>query len=696
MKSSIINRPFVGIDGEGITVGNKHYYNLITARCSDMDKTVIYPAQNKRLSTWEIFDFIRRRLSEFRHEKAIFVMFSFDYDITKWLQDLTHEELSELYLTTKVHVTSPSGIDYIITYFRRKFFTLRFIYKDKTGRLRNTAVTIYDVFSFFGTSFVKSLQQWGFQVPDFLKEMKGERGNFKNIDQQTIIDYNALECELLCQLMNKVREALYRENIPLSKWHGSGAVAQKLLEVQGVKNQIQITQITHNSDLHDALMGSYFGGRFELFRKGIISRTYQYDINSAYPYAMSTLPDLSRCTVEFSGEYTTDPYSIWFVQYNVLDHNSKRKQYNYANAETFLAGPFPYRTKQGTILYPYFNSEGIWIHQVELQTAISLYGHQHFKILYGYILFPTSIKPAFPFIPELAARRLALKEKGDQRNIVLKLALNSLYGKTAQGQKQIGVIPPFQNYYIAGYITAYTRAKLLRESFNCGTGGSGIIQFATDGIFSMVRNNRIKHSSSDFGNWEYTDIPVPICYVQGGIYYSENQAQSQKRRTRGFNANALESEDVFYAWRQFYHSYGKTTDYIAARESRFYGIGTTIATGNWGRFGRFVETERQLSFYTPSKQFPNSAGEFIPPELQWKYMAPRIRGISKGEIISDKEYTLLVPNPDLVDGPSQPYTPVNLKEPSTIPDDLLNIIIQMIQLGEQPDYYEENEFEIEI
>lgn len=688
----------MAIDGEGITIGRHHFYNVITARCRDLDTTITYPAIDgkPRLTTWEIFNFLTKRLSPFRHEKAIFVAFSFDYDVTKWLQDLTHEELSELYHTTEVHVRSPKGIDYTIKYFRRKFFTLEFIYKDENGILRRTGITIYDVFSFFGCSFVKALKDWGFTVPKFLQEMKDARGDFAHIDEQTIWEYNATECDLLCELMDKVRDALNAEGIPLSKWHGSGAVAQKLLEVTQSKNKIAIPQIRNNPDLNTALLGSYFGGRFELFRKGIVNETFQYDINSAYPYAMSTLPNFENCEIKYSDCYTNDAYSIWYVTYNVLDHGTKRKQYKYAGAETFLAGPFPYRTKQGNIFYPYWNQYGIWVHQCELQTAMRIYGATNFKILYGYILFPKSSRPTFSFIPELAARRLELKETGDERNIVLKLALNSLYGKTAQGQREIGVIPPFQNYYIAGYITAFTRAKLLAQSFNDGKMGSSAIQFATDGIFANSPASNIRRTSTDFGAWEFTHIPVPICYIQGGIYYAEKKVSGKdKRRTRGFNADALESVDVFHAWREFYHSGGIAESTIAANESRFFGIGTTIATGNWSRFGRFITVKRELSFFTPSKQFANAGGELLTGKYEWEYLAPRIRGISKSEIIGEHEYVLQIPNSDWVERESALYEPIDLKEPSLVPEGILDMVIESIQNGEQPDYYETEILEIE-
>ena len=39
---------------------------------------------------------------------------------------------------------------------------------------------------------------------------------------------------------------------------------------------------------------SYYGGRFEILKRGFIGKGYLYDINSAYPYALTQIPDLSK------------------------------------------------------------------------------------------------------------------------------------------------------------------------------------------------------------------------------------------------------------------------------------------------------------------------------------------------------------------------------------------------------------------
>ena len=47
-------------------------------------------------------------------------------------------------------------------------------------------------------------------------------------------------------------------------------------------------------DLQEFAWNSYFGGRFEIIQRGFIGKAWIYDINSAYPYALSKIPDITK------------------------------------------------------------------------------------------------------------------------------------------------------------------------------------------------------------------------------------------------------------------------------------------------------------------------------------------------------------------------------------------------------------------
>src|SRR6202007_436578 len=84
----------------------------------------------------------------------------------------------------------------------------------------------------------------------------------------------------------------------------------------------------------------------------------------------------------------------------------------------------------------------------------------------------------FEWVPELYAARRELKERGDFGQMVLKLALNSLYGKMAQGVGYGNGNPKWQSYFWAGAITAWTRAQIMKLITM-----QTPLMIATDGVF---------------------------------------------------------------------------------------------------------------------------------------------------------------------------------------------------------------------
>ena len=73
------------------------------------------------------------------------------------------------------------------------------------------------------------------------------------------------------------------------------------------------------------------------------------------------------------------------------------------------------------------------------------------------------------------------KNKLDVRGQVIKLAINSVYGKFAQRVGQLGQPPSYGCLWYAAAITAGTRRKLMEAALN---DPKAVIAFATDAVFS--------------------------------------------------------------------------------------------------------------------------------------------------------------------------------------------------------------------
>jgi len=156
---------------------------------------------------------------------------------------------------------------------------------------------IYDLFSFFASSFVNALKTWNVGTNEQREKIlagKEQRGSFTLDNLETdVIPYWQQELDLLVQLADSLRDILYSAGIRPSRWHGPGAVADYLFREYKTKLYKPVYEDIPSPVL-DAGQGAYAGGRFEAFRIGFYDGPiYSADINSAYPYAMSKLPNLA-------------------------------------------------------------------------------------------------------------------------------------------------------------------------------------------------------------------------------------------------------------------------------------------------------------------------------------------------------------------------------------------------------------------
>ena len=68
-------------------------------------------------------------------------------------------------------------------------------------------------------------------------------------------------------------------------------LAEKVL----INNKIDIPKFDSIPyEIQEMAYRSYYGGRFEILKRGFVGKAYLYDINSAYPYAITQIPDLSK------------------------------------------------------------------------------------------------------------------------------------------------------------------------------------------------------------------------------------------------------------------------------------------------------------------------------------------------------------------------------------------------------------------
>lgn len=258
------------------------------------------------------------------------------------------------------------------------------------------------------------------------------------------------------------------------------------------KTTAEDTLLSYDNDtLYEHMFAAaYYGGRIESAAQGVFTgKLYDYDVNSAYPFAITHLPKWDEESLLWVDGYDkTRRMGMYFVRWCLPEG------YNYY--------PFPFRAKSGNVFFP---REGAgWYMSPEVDAALSLFPEGElytswsmgFKkkgicIVGGFVLDDTAGCSDGRTMPtekrrcttakkmsEMARVRLEAKVTGATFEKALKLLMNSVYGKTIQ---QVGT-HKFLNTFAASWITSTCRALILRA---IGADVGNVIAIMTDGILTQ-------------------------------------------------------------------------------------------------------------------------------------------------------------------------------------------------------------------
>gem|GEM_PF-1992470 len=582
---------FIALDGEGIGVGGKerfivgtdateyyaeaHHYNLLAASTGES----LYRG-GARLKTMDCLNFLCDLGGA--HKKAIFVIFAGGYDINHMLMyGFEREDLLKI-SRGEVFEFQRDGIMYSLEYRARKSLTIKRglgFRQDKHGKIKpkwQSRITIWDVFGFFQEGFVGVMKKWlgsDYKHFNLIKEMKNKRGDFSKIDQKLINKYNEAELEALVDLMKKVHEAVDGLDLKVTRWDGAGSIAAALFRKHG-------TRAFKSEDMPEAVQHAariaYAGGRIEICKMGThAGAVYDYDLNSAYPSQQLKCPCLK--------------HGLWVHGRGAppAGFTLCRLKFKFWEGQPFY--PLFFRTERMQISFP---SEGAgWYWYPEYEAALVCDGDLE-CVEYWHYKTDCECKP-FDWIPDYyATRQQWVKspteewQRGAEK--IIKLGLNSLYGKTAQ---QIGGQhdrpPAYHQLEWAGYITASTRARLYLAA--CAD-ASAIIGFATDGIFSTRPLPLQCSTTKEIGEWELKEpVPCGITIALAGVYWWHHPDGSYTHFSRGFDKDYMRTpERIIGAWKR-----GDSSVDIPMR--RLIGMGSACMSDSlWQMRGRFAEGLRSL------------------------------------------------------------------------------------------------------
>ena len=435
---------------------------------------------------------------------------------------------------------------------------------------RGHAVTINDTFKLFGKSFLKVIDDFkaGSEHERTLVQRGKDRREYveylEPVERDETDAYCQLECRLLESVMNTLRQDLLDSGLHLpNRWQSPGYIARKILQQNHVMTR-QEYEYRVRPNFRHIFLSSYFGGWFDTIvhgpvpgthlpfrvrnRQGVLSKMItQWDINSAYPWALTHAPCPRHFTIEkryprpgeYAVQYVQARYLGWSDQYGTI------RKHGHEDPDRDLPAymGLPWRDDQdGHIARPIHVSGWYW--NIEIDEA----RHQEIDIATSYTIVKNCDCDAWGFIRDLYHRRQALKASGKDKP--LKLGLNAIYGALAQsvGTRRYAM-PMF-----ASFITAFVRAHIMKTIHQLGcerglTCGWNVLMVATDAIF--VVGDPDFEVSKELGGWSKEPYPNGLHIIQGGVYFTDDGTMS---RTRGFPANVLAAhrDDCLSNWSTYF------------------------------------------------------------------------------------------------------------------------------------------------
>ncbi len=360
-----------------------------------------------------------------------------------------------------------------------------------------------------------------------LARYRREAGYRKTVDEYCIQD-----ARVVWLLVDKIATGLRRLHPPIEIGGTPGATARRFIaQLPAFPRVIWNTQ--------REFLRAYCGGRFELVKRGYFERASQFDIVSAYPWALSKCPHLSPNAYSKRASRVSDAalYGAYEVEFDCPDYFGVAPMWR-GQTRVFSAG-----------------EKRAWVSKPELE-LIHEWGGKY-KVLGGTEIFDESADNAWE---RLLAPLFKVKQekKKEPEGLGAKVVLNSVYGGLIQlipkggqwvpiaeaknptdfaGELALdGVEPAFEGgkYYApcyASHLTSLVRRKVLETCAQIGA--ENVVGAHTDSILCVKGGPRL---GTDLGEWTLEEDAEELFILKTGQY-----AIGDKIKARGIRSKQKEA-----------------------------------------------------------------------------------------------------------------------------------------------------------
>ena len=483
----------------------ENYQNNLKVICDAYGNFYEYDNNPENLLNWLI-----------EHSCDLNFLYNLDYDIAI----LYHA------INPKVDVDNNNHYSYgkyEFKYLSNKSLTI-IIHETKT---RNKIIRFFDIAQFYKTDNFQSLDNVAKQVLGIGKNNeelginRGKIGNEKGYYEQNrklIIKYCIQDAYLTMELAKKKIEALkltlnnqypkvFNSVASISKAYLSINHGNLVNSYYRLLNQLPLSK---KSIANNIIENTFTGGLFYLHSLGKVNNVYEYDLNSAYPYAMTTLYSLENANIKIVNKFEKSDYGFYKVKIRNLSYL-----------------PIHYRTGNTEITY-IRNKD--YVENFLTSAEIEYFQKYHakeidIKIING-VVINTTHKLEFTDFNELYNKRKEIKKeikelkennkdylKQDMEQWNIKTILNASYGTFAERKNGY---TKFTNMVYASYITALTRIKIY--SIIDKIGFEHVKAIMTDAVATDIEIEDKEFNSDGLGNFKLEENFNTVWFYMNGIY----------------------------------------------------------------------------------------------------------------------------------------------------------------------------------
>ena len=456
-------------------------------------------------TTEAAIDFIYRQLPSI-HDAGTF--YNLRFDVSAILRD--------------VAATDPTGVrsgDFIVGKYHVHHVAGKALVIGSKGGGKLSVVRVYDSAQFYPGGLDKAARTVlgiGKNAGDLgIDRIRiGNEAGYYEAHRDDILLYCIQDAKLAARLMERF-QADVAETVGVypTAWYSGASIAKSVL-AETWENPFYDWPV----ELIDDSVAAFSGGIFDTRILGRVSNACEYDINSAYPYAISQLPEI----------YHPRP----------VNRRDPNVGFGFYLVRVKYDGLLPYRMPdRKTIIYPVSSKPlQAWLYDVELAD------YPDAEILRGWE-FDANFLPFGETVRRLYRLRQELKADGDPREGAVKVAANSLFGAFAETKHGW---TRFTNLVYAGRTAAATRHQI-RSILK--SAGLPPVSIATDSV-TFIGSTMLEESPA-LGGLKKTLSGAEIVTYANGIRIIDGRVAKvrglPRKLTEGGKERWLDARDFLTA-----------------------------------------------------------------------------------------------------------------------------------------------------